>query len=98
MHESALRDFAVTNFGANGCAYFKLPEEAAAAAVQLKALLLDHGDELREWLGKDVFSTMDSEQRKKAQARGSRQNFCRRRQVADIRGRHATDGKSWRPT
>jgi hypothetical protein len=27
--------------------------------------LLDHGDELREWLGKDVFNTMDSEQRKK---------------------------------
>ena len=65
MHESALRDFAVTNFRANGCAYFKLAEEAAAAAVQLKALLLDHGDELREWLGKDVFNTMDSEQRKK---------------------------------
>jgi hypothetical protein len=54
MHESALRDFAITNFGANGCAYFELPEEATAAAVQLKALLLDHGDELREWLGKDV--------------------------------------------
>ena len=52
MHESALRDFAVTNFGANGCAYFKLPEEATAAAVQLKALLLDHGDELRVWLAK----------------------------------------------
>jgi hypothetical protein len=48
MHESALRDFAVTNFGANGCAYFKLPEEATAAAVQPKALLLDHGDEMRE--------------------------------------------------
>jgi hypothetical protein len=43
MHESALRDFA-----ANGCAYFKLPEEATAAAVQPKALLLDHGDEMRE--------------------------------------------------
>ena len=67
IHESALRDFAITNFRANGCTYFKLAEEAAAAAaaVQLKALLLDHGDELREWLGKDVFNTMDSEQRDK---------------------------------
>ena len=64
-HESALRDYSITSYGANGCAYFKLPEEATAAAVQMKALLLDHGDELREWLGKDVFNTMDSEQRDK---------------------------------
>ena len=63
-HKSALRDYSITSYGANGCAYFKLPEEATAAAVQLKTLLLYHGDELREWLGKDVFNTMDSVSRR----------------------------------
>lgn len=94
MHESALRDFSVANFRANGCAYFKLPEEATAAVIKLKAILLEHGDELREWLGKDVFNTMDPEQRGKLMQEVSRRNFRRRRQVADNRGRHATDGKS----